>query len=87
MANDNLIQLIKRIALDAVKSSKPCDIITGIVEKSDPLEIKISEKVTLDRDFFYMTKTTMECGLKKGDKVAIMRANGGQKYFVLDKVV
>lgn len=87
MANSDLIQLIKRIALDAVKAGKPCDIMVGTVEKEDPLKIKISGKVTLDRDFFHVTNTVIKSGLKKGDKVMVVRASGGQKYFVLDKVV
>lgn len=87
MANSNLPQLIKKLALDAVQASKPCDIVTGVVADTDPLKIKISDKVTLDRDFFILTQRTREAELKKGDEIVLLRADGGQKYLILDKVV
>jgi len=31
-------------------------------------------------------RATVHCGLKKGDKVALLRRQGGQKYFVLGVV-
>lgn len=87
MANSNLAQLIKKLALDAVQASKPCDIVTGVVAGAAPLKIKISEKVTLDRDFFILTQRGKEAELKKGDEIVLLRADGGQKYLILDKVV
>lgn len=86
MAN-NINQLIKKIAMDAYRAGKPCDIIMGIVTESKPLRIKISDKAILDDDFLVITRTASETGMTKGDKVALIRACGGQKYFVIDKVV
>lgn len=89
MAN-NINQLIKKIAMDAYHAGKPCDIITGIVTETKPLRIKISDKVildVLDDDFLEITQTASEAGLEKGDKAALIRADGGQKYLVIDKVV
>ncbi len=86
MAN-NINQSIKKIAMDAYRAGKPCDIITGIVVEAKPLRIKISDKAILDGDFLMITKTASEAGLKEGDKVALVRASGGQKYLVIDKVV
>lgn len=87
MANSNLAQLIKKLALDAVRASKPCNIVTGVVTDAAPLKIKISEKVTLDRDFFILTQRAKETELKKGDKMALLREEGGQRYLIIDKVV
>lgn len=86
MAN-NINQLIKKIAMDAYHAGKPCDIITGIVTETKPLRIKISGKAILDDDFLEITQTASEAGLEKGDKAALIRVGGGQKYFVIDKVV
>ncbi len=86
MAN-NINQLIKKIAMDAYRAGKPCDIITGIVVEAKPLRIKISAKAILDEDFLAITQTASEAGLEKGDKAALIRAGGGQKYLVIDKVV
>lgn len=87
MANKNLNQLIKQLAMEAFRASKPCDVVRGKVAKAEPLKIMISEKVTLDSDFFSLTKTAKEAGLQKGDEVVMIRSNGGQKYLVIDKVV
>lgn len=86
MAN-NINQSIKKIAMDAYRAGKPCDIIMGIVVEAKPLRIKISDKAILDDDFLMITQTVSEAGLEKGDKVALIRAGGGQKYLVIDKVV
>lgn len=83
----NINQLIKKIAMDAYHAGKPCDIITGIVTEDKPLRLKISDKAILDGDFLVITKTASEAGLEKGDKAALIRAGGGQKYLVIDKVV
>lgn len=87
MAISNLNQLIKKLAIEAVRASKPCDIVMGTVADAAPLKIKISSKVTLDSDFFVLTKTAEEREMKKGDEIVLLRANGGQRYLVLDKVV
>lgn len=87
MANETLNQLIKKLALDAVRTSKPCDIVKGVLTSEKPIRVRISEKVTLDSDFFYLTETAKRAGLNKGDEVAMIRAAGGQKYLVVDKVV
>ena len=34
-----------------------------------------------------MTQTAKDAKLKKGDKVALIRAYGGQSYLLIDKVV
>ncbi|MCI8363389.1 MAG: DUF2577 domain-containing protein [Eubacterium sp.] len=86
MAN-NLNWLIKKISMDAYRASKPCDIITGVVAEGKPLRIKISDKTTLDDDFLMITQSAFKANLVKGDKVALIRACGGQKYLVIDKVV
>lgn len=86
MAN-NINQLIKKIAMDAYCAGTPCDFAIGLVTENKSLRIKISDKAILDGDFLVITQTASEAGLKKGDKVALVRAGGGQKYLVIDKVV
>lgn len=86
MAN-NINQLIKKIAMDAYRAGNPCDFAIGLVTENKPLRIKISDKAILDGDFLVITKTASEADLEKGDKVALIRAGGGQKYLIIDKVV
>lgn len=68
MANSNIVQLIKRIALDAVEMSKPCDYRIGTVTGVEPLKIKVSQNIELEEEFLHLsrnvtdfkTKITME---------------------------
>lgn len=88
----------------------------------DKIEIKVDQKLILDKDFFIISesltryeillkhkhkyednactstsnketqeklldKITIREGLKQGDKVLLLRVQGGQQYVILDKVV
>lgn len=83
----NLTQIIKKAAMDAVRASKPCDIVTGTITSVSPLKIKISQKVTLEGDFFAVTETFGKKTHKTGDKVILIQGTGAQRYLVIDKVV
>ena len=84
MANDSLNTLIKRLAVAAVEQKQLSTFIVGSVVAASPLKIKINQ---IDKEFFTMTQTAKDAKLKKGDKVALIRAYGGQSYLLIDKVV
>lgn len=119
-SDSNLVQLVKRIALEAVQAHKPCDYRIGTVTSVSPLKIKVSQTLELDEDFLHLarnvtdfkTKITMNAqevyhtthtnpsttwideqeitvhnALKKGEKVLMIRKDGGQDYIVIDRVV
>ena len=83
----NLTQTIKKAAMDAVRASKPCDILTGTITSINPLKIKISQRVTLESDFFDVTETFDKKTRKTGDKVVLIQGAGAQRYLIIDKVV
>ena len=56
----NLVQLIKKIAMDAVDASKQCDYRVGIVTSTDPLKIKLSNSLTLEEDFLHLTQNVTD---------------------------
>ena len=87
MPNSNLVQLIKKIAIEAVDASKPCDYKIRTVIEKYPLKIRITQKLCLDEDFLIITQTAEERVLKVGDEVLMIRKQGGKEYVVLDKVV
>lgn len=87
MANDSLNTLIKRLAIAAVEQKQLSTFIVGSVVAASPLKIKINQKLFIDKEFFAMTQTAKDAKLKKGDKVALIRAYGGQSYLLIDKVV
>ena len=45
MSSSNFTQLIKQIAMDAVRASKPCDYEIGTVTRTSPLVVKKSNEI------------------------------------------
>jgi len=123
---NDLIKLIKRIAVEAVEASKPTNIVFGQVTSTSPLKITIEQKITLSSQQLILTRNvtdheiemtlnhetdyksggsgdssfashnhaltgkktmTMHNALKQGEKVALLRTQGGQQYVVVDRVV
>ena len=84
----NLTDTIKKIALDAAQSSKPfAKLMFGVVIGTAPLEIAIDQKITLSSDFLMLTEGVRQANMAKGDRVAMIQEQGGQRFLVLDKVV
>ncbi len=118
----NMIQIIKKAALDAVEQSSPVNIAYGIVESLHPLEVSVNQKFTLTEDFLIvperlirhevdlkhnhayidtkmntptpsttedalLEKLVIREGLQVGDKVLLLREQGGQRYLVMDRLV
>jgi len=85
--SSNLVQLIKRIALEAVEAAKPCDYRIGTVVSTDPLKIKVSQNVELEDEFLHFVQGVPQDTLLTGDRVFMIRKAGGQEYTIIDKVV
>ena len=95
-----LVNLIKQASMGAFESSNPVAVMFGTVIKTSPLEVNVEQRFTLTRDFLVLTerlteyKTTIagqevviRKGLQAGDKVILLRVQGGQQYIVWDRVV
>lgn len=82
----NMIQIIKKAAIEAVEASKPVHVCFGEVIKKSPLTIKIEQRLELEEEFFVITETAKKASLTKGDSVLLLRMQGGQLYAILDKV-
>ncbi len=70
----------------------------GVVLDTNPLKIQVSSKKVLTKQFLFLspfcvlTKVnigssdyTIWRGLKKGDKVLLLRSSGGQFYYVMQR--
>lgn len=77
---------IKRIALKAFEASNPVNVLFGTVTKANPLEVEIHQKLRLSKEFLVETKRD-GTSLVVGDKIVLLRVQGGQQFIVLDKVV
>lgn len=104
MSSSNFTQLIKQIAMDAVRASKPCDYEIGTVTGTSPLVVKKSNEIEIDEDFLHLAESVTDHeidleinnitqkykvhnALKVGEKVLMIRKNGGQEFMIVDRVV
>lgn len=95
-----MLNAIRLAALSAMEAGNPVAVMYGEVTKTNPLEVNVDQRFTLDADFLVQTAATTELkvniggtdyvvreGLRIGDQVVLLRIQGGQKYFILDRVV
>lgn len=61
MFNSNdLVKLIKKVAVEAVKASKPADMIFGKVISTSPLKIKVDQKLILTSAQLALTRSVTD---------------------------
>ncbi|OKZ81822.1 DUF2577 domain-containing protein [Clostridium sp. AM27-31LB] len=70
VANSSIVQLIKQMAVEAVKASRPCDYIVGNVIGTDPLKIKVSNSLVIEDDFLVKTRNVTDYVQEVGEGVA-----------------
>lgn len=77
---------IKRAAVEAVEAKKPMAVIFGKVTSAAPLKVQVDQKLELSGSQLVTTSAVRGYNaLKKGEKVILLRADGGQKFIVLDR--
>lgn len=82
-----LVNLIKQASMGAFENSNPVAIMFGTITRTNPLEVNVEQRFTLTRDFLIFTEIFNQRALQRGDKVILLRVQGGQQYVVLDRVV
>ncbi|WP_343208226.1 DUF2577 family protein [Anaerolentibacter hominis] len=87
----NIVEVIKKAAVDAVRQEKPVAVTFGTLSGSKPVTVKIDQKVTLGPEFLiiphHFQSDMDEKIIKKGDNIIMISLQGGQKFLLLDKVV
>ncbi|WP_273328013.1 DUF2577 domain-containing protein [Vallitalea guaymasensis] len=82
------IGALKQINQGVKDNSQDVTFYYGQVIEIHPLQIQVDQRFILDEDFLVLTSTVaINNSLNIGDKVVLLRAQGGQQYIVLDKVV
>jgi len=94
-----MLALIKKAAADAVEASNPVGIYYGVIKTASPLEVEVDQRFILTSEFLELTEATKELRipqgtgeyilrrkLQEGDRVILVRIQGGQKYIILDRV-
>lgn len=92
MAN-NIEWFVNRMNSQGGTDSDYADVLFGTIISGNPLKVKISNELVLDRTFLAITETAKKAKLNTGDGVVILRGHGNrdshvgaQQFVVLDKI-
>lgn len=77
------LEAIKKAAMDAVNATNPVAVEYGTVISVSPLSVQVEQKSLLTAPFLVKLQPNLEAG----NKVALLRVQGGQEYVILGKVV
>lgn len=83
----SLSHLIKQAAMEALEESSPVALMYGTVTRISPLEINIEQRFTIPAEAIFLTSAVINDPLRIGEKVLVLRKQGGQKYVVMDRLV
>ena len=83
----DLLKTIKQSSKETNDADKPVHVCFGKVTSTSPLNILVEQKITLGSAQLVLTKSVSDDALVTGDKVLLLRVQGGQKYVVIDRVV
>lgn len=79
----DLYTIVQEAVSRIINASKLTEPTVGNVVSTNPLSVKITDKITLPRGNLILVKGL---NLEVGDSVLIIRAAGGQKYYVIGEV-
>lgn len=86
---NDLVELIKEIAVNAVRAEEPMGMDHGVVKSVDPLVIDMGD-YTIEDDLLVVTGRIRELidkdKLKPGDAVLCLKDQGGDDWTVMDTV-
>lgn len=79
--NENLTSLLKSLAIEAVESLKLSDWCYGMVSSVNPLRVSLNDKLVLRSDFIEFGNYDIN-NIETGDKLILLRKQGGQLYLL-----
>jgi hypothetical protein len=95
-----MLDIIKKASLGAVSNTNPVAFSYGTVVAAQPLQIQVEQRFILTGQALIVPESVMESwaelegkrillhrGLEAGDRVLLVRMQGGQSYIVLDRLV
>lgn len=81
----DLFNAMKQIAKDVFDTLQPADWCYGKVISLDPFQVQIDQKLPLKKEFLAVCTGVSASSFKVGDKLILLRKQGGQEYLILDK--
>ena len=96
----SLLDIIKMAGAGAVESGSPVNVVPAVVTQTDPLEVNVDQRFSLPAEVLVVpehlreyritvgeTEYVIRRPLETGDAVWLLRAQGGQRYLILDRTV
>ncbi len=83
---NDISDIIKMLAKEAVEGDKPVSVVTGRVTDTDKLTIETEQKLLLTEEFLIITSRFYPAVFKLDTKLLLLRCDGGQKYVILDTI-
>lgn len=83
-----MVDAIKQVVMNYLNYANLSDVVFGIVSNTSPMTVKLetSSKLNISEPFLVITDRFKKEPLSVGDKVVLVRAHGGQRFVILDKV-
>lgn len=81
----DLFNAMKQIAKDVFDTLQPADWCYGKVISLDPFQVQIDQKTVLEKNFLAVRTGVSASSFKVGDRLILLRKQGGQEYLILDK--
>ena len=81
----DMFNAMKRIAENVFTAMRPADWCYGKVISLDPFQVQIDQKLPLKKEFLAVRTGMSASSFKVGDKLILLRKQGGQEYLILDK--
>ena len=81
----DMFTVMKQIAENVFEARRPADWCYGKVISLDPFQVQIDQKLPLKKEFLAVRTGVNASSFKVGDKLILLRKQGGQEYLILDK--
>ena len=81
----DMFNAMKQIAENVFTAMRPADWCYGKVISLSPFQVQIDQKLPLKKEFLAVRTGVSVSSFKVGDKLILLRKQGGQEYLILDK--
>lgn len=83
-----MLDQIKRVATQTAEAGVPARFLFGEVTAAEPLKIMVDSRFEISGEMIVVPRASGEggVGLAAGDRVVLLRNQGGQQYLVLGRV-
>ena len=81
----DMFNAMKQIAENVFTAMRPADWCYGKVTSLSPFQVQIDQKLPLKKEFLAVRTGVSASSFKVGDKLILLRKQGGQEYLILDK--